>query len=89
MNIYASYVLHYGKEWLLWSMRSIAPFVDGMFVFYTPEPSHGHTSGLKCPETRGELHEIASVFDVKWYDGVYKHEGEHRDFAVETCLSAG
>lgn len=87
MIIVASYILHYGKEWLHWSMRSVAPFVDSIFVFYTPEPSHGHTTTLDCPDSRDELFRIAARFGVQWYEGAYRHEGEHRDFAVNTCMT--
>lgn len=89
MKITASYILHYGKQWLFHSMRSVRPFVDEIRVFYTPKPSHGHTSRLQCPETREELYEISKQFDVVWHEGLYPQEGYHRDYAVASCGAAG
>lgn len=85
----ASYILHYGREWLFHSMRSVRPFVDEIRVFYTPKPSHGHTSQLQCPETREELHTISKQFDAVWHEGLYPQEGQHRDYAIANCKEAG
>lgn len=89
LKIIASYIIHYGREWLNWSMRSVESFVDDIFVFYTPKPSHGHATTLECPDSREELFSIAARFSARWYDGTYAHEGEHRDFAIKTCMAAG
>lgn len=89
MKIIASYILHYGKEWLYWSMRSVAPFVDKIRVFYTPKPSHGHGTELACPDSENELFYIAGEFGAVWHKGTYMHEGEHRDFAIKACVDAG
>lgn len=89
MKITASYILHYGKQWLFHSMRSVRPFVDEIRVFYTPKPSHGHTSQLQCPETRDELHSISKQFDAVWHEGLYSQEGQHRDYAIASCKDAG
>ena len=89
MKVVASYILHYGKEWLLWSMRSVAQLVDGVYVFYTPVPSHGHSTNLKCPDSREELYDIARLFNAHWHDGTYANESAHRDFAVNTCFADG
>jgi hypothetical protein len=89
MKIIAQYILHYGKEWLFHSMRSVRPFVDEIRVFYTPQPSHGHSSHIPCPESRGELYAIAEQFDAIWDEGIYQHEGQHRDHAYDECVDAG
>lgn len=83
------YVLHYGREWLFHSMRSVRPYVDEIFVFYTPKPSFGHSTSLPCPETREELMEISKQFGVKWFEGEYVREQQHRDSAVVVCDRAG
>jgi hypothetical protein len=87
MKTVAYYMLHYGKEWLHHSMRSIADHVDEICVFYTSTPSHGHGTQLQNPDTREELYDITKAFDVYWHDTPGFHwEGEHKDFAVNTCI---
>lgn len=94
--ITASYILHYGVEWLYWSVRSVADCVDRINLFYTQFPSHGHGTALQCPETREQLREalvplIAKGYDIQWFDcpNRFAHEGEHRHYAVETCFAEG
>jgi len=88
--IAACYILHYGEEWLSWSMRSVRSLVDEIYVFYTYQPSHGHSTSLKNPESRDNLYDIARPYFPIWHDAVrYDHEGVHREAAVEACRSAG
>lgn len=88
--IAACYIVHYGREWISWSMRSVRNIVDEIFVFYTANPSHGHGTDLKNPETREELYEITKPFSPVWHDAKgYIHEGEHRTYAVASCQAAG
>jgi hypothetical protein len=90
MKIVAYYALHYGKEWFEWSLRSVRDYVDDIFVFYSPTPSHGHGTALKNPESRDELFSIAYPYRVHWVDCPgFQHEGYHREFAVKTCEQAG
>jgi hypothetical protein len=90
MTTFAYYGLHYGKEWLFHSMRSVVDFVDRIYVFYTPIPSHGHTTEFINPDREAELYDIALQFNAVWYSGIYgKWEGQHRDFAVNTCADDG
>lgn len=88
MKIVAYYALHYGYEWLKWSMRSIRDHVDEIVVVYSDKPSHGHWTTNKPPDGDSEdaLRAIASDFQVIWYNIEHSHwEGTHRDFAVEKC----
>ncbi len=79
----AYYILHYGREWLKWSMRSIREHVDEIHVFYVSTPSHGTQTPLPCPETMIELKDIADEFGATWWNCPhFAWEGEHRDFAV-------
>ncbi len=79
----AYYGLHYGGEWLKWSMRSIREHVDEIHVFYVSRPSHGTQTPIPCPETMIELKDIADEFDAVWWNCPhFAWEGEHRDFAV-------
>jgi hypothetical protein len=90
--IAAYYALHYGKEWLEWSMRSIREHVDEIHVFYVSRPSHGHQTELICPETGLELRSIADNYDALWWNCSHLHfdwEGNHRDFAVHTLIQRG
>jgi hypothetical protein len=88
MKVIAYYALHYGKEWLKWSMKSIRPFVDDIYVFYTATPSFGHSTYLTNPDTMDELHDIAKEFGVNWYNYKAKFgwEGDHRDHAVNYLM---
>ncbi len=92
--ISACYIVHYGAEWLKWSLRSIIEHVDNVHIFYTPFPSHGHATDLICPESKQDItNSIKGWFnysDFHWHDcGKFAHEGEHRTFAVETCTQQG
>ena len=91
MKLVSLTVLHYGREWLEWALRSTSPFVDEQHIFYTSHPSHGHTTRHKCPDTRAELREIASGFTrTRWHDvDQFYYEGDHRDYARQVCLDAG
>ena len=53
--IVASYVLHYGKEYLAWSIRSIQDCVDEIQILYSPRPSFSYQSSVPCPESEEEL----------------------------------
>lgn len=91
MTTAACYILHYGREWLMWSLRSVMDFVDDAYIFYTPTPSHGHSTAMVNPESRDELFDIANLMDAIWIDCPrhFAHEGEHRTFAVETLKQRG
>ena len=91
MKIASLTVLHYGREWLEWALRAVEPFVDESHIFYTPHPSHGQRTKSPCPDSREELHDIASFFpNVHWHDvDQFWVEGEHRDYAKAKCFDAG
>lgn len=86
MKTVASYILHYGKEWLYESMRSVWPVVDEIHLFYSPAPSHGHSTTLRNPELKSDLTNVYHQFtdvtratNVYWHDAenVFAHEGIH------------
>ncbi len=87
----AYYILHYGKEYLHESMKSVYPFVDKIFILYTDLPSHGTISNLQNPDSREELK--AQVFDPKhkvtWIDGRWPNETKHRNAAMDLCKQHG
>ena len=41
------------------------------------------------PDRESDLYDTALQFGAVWYSNVYRHEGEHRDFAVKTCINDG
>lgn len=80
----AYYALHYGADYLAWSIRSIYPFVDQIHILYTDKPSHGQTSPLICPDTKEMLEAEAVRFGdpqnkIRWSAGSWHKEGDHRD----------
>lgn len=96
MKTVAYYILHYGREWLNWSIRSIYDQVDEIHLFYTPSPSHGHGTNVPCPETRkmirnSSLYLVEGAYSkVHWHDtSGFPHEGMHRHYAVNVCLEFG
>lgn len=82
--------LHYGKSYLAYAIRSVIEHVDEVWIAYTPEGSHGHRAPVPCPETREELYAIAQAAGdkLRWYEGVWPHEGAHRESIHERCPDA-
>lgn len=78
----AYWALHYGKEYLAWSVRSVQAAVDELHFLYTPRPSFGHETTLICPDTEEELKAEAGRWATKpifWHRNTYRNEGEHRE----------
>lgn len=86
--------IHYGRDYLPWSLRSIYDQVDRLNVLYTPHPSHGHRTDAQPPETRQQLLDAAYQYDpqgkIQWYDveNIWQ-EGQQRDYAVSVCERNG
>ncbi|MHA2055359.1 MAG: hypothetical protein ACW99F_17405 [Candidatus Hodarchaeales archaeon] len=94
MKVHSLTILHYGKDYLSYALRSVYHSVDVCHVFYTPTPSHGHNTNIPPIETKDELMQAAYAYDpenkIKWYDMLgLRHEGEQRDLALETVEAAG
>jgi hypothetical protein len=94
MNVHSLTILHYGKDYLGYALRSIYHSVDQLHIFYTPTPSHGHSADVPPIETKKELQAAAYAYDpddkVRWYDVIgLRHEGEQRDLALATVEAAG
>jgi hypothetical protein len=73
--------LYYGKEYLRESLQSVVNHVDEFVVLYTENPSYGHGTTLKCPDSEAELRAIAEeVLGPKliWVKGQWGQEGAHR-----------
>ena len=82
MKRIAFWALHYGKEYLPWSVRAVQDSVDELHAIYVDRPSFGHVTQRPCPETELELQDAFSKFAKKpifWHRGRFHNEGEHRD----------
>lgn len=82
MKTIAYTALHYGRDYLAYAIRSVIDPIDEYHVIYSPIGSHGHLSNRVCPETRDELHAIASDAagsKLHWHEGTFAHEGYQRD----------
>lgn len=82
MKVIAYVALHYGKDYLGWSIRSVIDHIDELHVIYTPVGSHGHRTTTPCPETRDELFAIAAQAagsKLRWHEGTWPYEGAQRD----------
>lgn len=94
MKVHSYSVVHYGKDYLGYALRSVYDHVDQLHIVYTPHPSHGHQTPHAPPESKEEIIAAAFAHDpdgkVKWHE-VREHyyEGQHRDHAVRVCLDAG
>lgn len=72
--------LHYGKEYLAYAIKSMEPWVEKIYIVYTPVGSHGHHSNSTCPETEEMLQKIAHEASPKviWHKGTWHGESAHR-----------
>ena len=80
MRVLSYIMLHYGMEYLEYVIKAIEPFSEKIMIFYTPNPSHNHDAGIKCPEKRAELKQLAldTSDKVIWKDVNIFGEGNHR-----------
>jgi len=92
MKVIAYYALHYGAEYLAWSVRSIQSAVDEIHVLYSERPSFGHGTSFKCPETEADVYREAHRFLTKplfWHKGTWPNEGAHRDSIYKIAQNVG
>lgn len=90
----AYYALHYGSDYLGWSIRSIYDHVDQIHILYTDKPSHGHSSPLPNPDSREKLKKSSLTFGdpgnkIKWHEGHWGWEGQQRDTIFEIAKREG
>jgi len=82
--------LHYGKEYLAWSVDALATACDEVHVFYSPTPSFGFSGPLPCPDTEEELHAEANRFAKPvWHRVSSGSEGNHNEQMLEEARSRG
>ena len=90
MKVSAYYPLHYGKEYLEASIKSIRDHVDEILILYTDRPSYGKLTPLKNPDTRDELRSIVedNAYKFKWVDIDHvNNEGSHRNLCKHYLFS--
>lgn len=83
--------LHYGRDYFDAAIRSVIDAVDELHVIYTPIGSHGHHTDVLCPETRGELYEIAynaARHKLFWHEGIFAYEGQQREMILQYAPDA-
>lgn len=70
MKISAYFPIHYGKEYLESSIKSIRDHVDDILILYTERPSYGQGTNLKNPDSKEELWEIVNkhAYKYQWVD---------------------
>lgn len=88
----AYYALHYGKEYLAHSIKSIQDAVDEIYFFYASTPSYGFQSPLPCPDSKEALRAELDRFTIKpfyWIDGAWPSEGAHRKAALDHARNRG
>lgn len=92
-RIFSYSILHYGKDYLPFALSSVSSVVDRSYIFYTPTPSHSHSSDMQNPETRNMLMGSIPVYlwsRLTWVDTEnFYDEGPQRDYAVRTLIKDG
>lgn len=74
--------LHYGKEYLEYSLKSYIDLIEELHVFYSHSPSFGTVIKENCPESERELLEIVQDIakdKLVWHQVKQTGEGNHRN----------
>jgi len=82
MNI-AFCALHYGSDYLGYSIKSIYDYVDRIYILYSDRPTFSYQTSMINPDTREKLVAAAYMFGdpkskIRWIDGHWNTEGQHR-----------
>lgn len=87
MRVLAYIMVHYGKDYLPYAIRSIYPAVDKILILYSQRPSHNYTD-LPCPETRVDIKNICKEFDKTQFVDVNEDtEGKHLAHAFRYAIN--
>ncbi len=71
-------IVHYGLPYFDAALASLSPQVDKLIILYTPNPSQGHRTHKRCPDSRDELYAVAAKYpNIQWMDGNWGDEGSH------------
>lgn len=86
MKVLGFMPIHYGKEYLEASLKSIVDECEKVLIAYTPNPSHGFSSINYCPDSKDDIYNICvSVLGSKliWSENTYNAENKHREAVMD------
>ena len=80
----AYYPIHYGSDYLGYSIKSIYDHVDQIHILYASKPSHGSGTTLTNPDSLAKIKESSLLFGdpknkIVWHHGEWAYEGAQRD----------
>lgn len=85
MKVISYTIVHYGKDYIDYALRSIQSNVYSSNVIYTPHPSHGHQVNIQPIESLADIQSAVSI-PVSWYQTEnIRYEGQQRDHCVMLC----
>ena len=82
MKTLAYYPIHYGAEYLGYSMHSIRNDVDHIVVFYSSTPTYGHIGNIPNPDSKEDIQKICNDYGAELIDITNKkisRENNHRE----------
>lgn len=89
MKVISYTIVHYGKDYIDYALRSIQSNVYQSNVIHTSTPSHGHRTNIQPIETLEQIQSAVSI-PVNWYQTQNIHqEGQQRDYCVDLCATQG
>lgn len=93
MKVFGLIVLHYGESYLSAAIQSIYAHCAKIVILYTPVPSFGYRTDIKCPETAEDLMIAAFSVDpehkIVWIEKCFNGQGEQRDYGYYYCKAQG
>jgi hypothetical protein len=79
MRVLGYIMLHYGADYLEYSLYPLCKLCEKVIILYSLYPSHHQKKGMVNTETRFDLQNIASKYrNIEWIDVRASNEGEHR-----------
>lgn len=91
MKIIGLTVIHYGADYLKYSIGSVINFVDEHYVIYSSQGSHGSRTSEVCPDTREQLAALAieaAGDKLRWVEKEFDNEGAQREYIHELAPDA-
>ena len=92
--LFRSYPIHYGSDYLGYSIKSIYDHVDQIHILYANKPSHGHSSNLVNPDTIEKLKSASLRFGdpgskLIWHHGTWGNEPAQRAMVYKIADEVG
>lgn len=84
MRVLAYYPIHYGSEYLGYSMESVKDHVDHIVVFYSSKPTYGHQGNIANPDSKESIAFICHEYGAELIDITnlnISRENNHRQLA--------